>query len=131
MNVELLTNETETEHRAVEDLMPLTNAELSPRGLWRISCGEDPRAAFLAFYLMEGSRVGEQHVAPHLEEALGLTQGEVDACFRGRSANTGKQWRSVKALLGELPENANRSVIRSAKAMFGFFRDGLLSATAC
>jgi hypothetical protein len=32
---------------------------------------------------------------------------------------------------GELPENASRSVIRSAKATFRFFRDGLLSATAC
>jgi heme oxygenase (biliverdin-IX-beta and delta-forming) len=194
MDVELLRNETETEHRAVENLMPLMDPGLTPdqygktlQLLYRlvrswepwaqthapadlfemvlkrqrahlltqdllylgITVSEDSiefpaekilgrernehhfRAAFLgAFYVIEGSRLGGQHIARHVEEALGLTPGEGDAYFRGHSANTGRLWREVKALLAELPENASGSVISSAKAMFGFFRDGLLSATA-
>ena len=84
------------------------------------------RASFLgAMYVMEGSTLGGQYIARHLEERLGLTQGEGDAYFRGYGDRTGEMWRAFKAVLSEVPEEQADDVIAAAKAMFGVFRDGM------
>ncbi len=84
------------------------------------------RASFLgAMYVMEGSTLGGQYIARHLEEVLGLTAGEGDAYFRGYGERTGEMWRAFKAVLSEVPEAQADSVIAAAKAMFGVFRVGM------
>jgi heme oxygenase len=84
------------------------------------------RASFLgAMYVMEGSTLGGQYIARHLEEVLGLAAGEGDAYFRGYGEHTGEMWRAFKGVLGEVPEEQADSVIAAAKAMFGVFREGM------
>jgi heme oxygenase len=84
------------------------------------------RASFLgAMYVMEGSTLGGQYIARHLEEVLGLTAGEGNAYFRGYGERTGEMWRAFKAVLAEVPEEQADSVIAAAKAMFGVFREGM------
>jgi heme oxygenase (biliverdin-IX-beta and delta-forming) len=84
------------------------------------------RASFLgAMYVMEGSTLGGQYIARHLEEVLGLQAGEGDAYFRGYGEHTGEMWRSFKAVLADVPDTDTDSVIAAAKAMFGVFRAGM------
>jgi heme oxygenase (biliverdin-IX-beta and delta-forming) len=92
--------------------------------------GGDPnfRASFLgAMYVMEGSRLGGQYIARHLEETLGFQPGEGDAYFRGYGEQTGTMWRAFKRVLGEVPDEREQDVIAAAKAMFAYFREGMLS----
>jgi heme oxygenase (biliverdin-IX-beta and delta-forming) len=85
------------------------------------------RSTFLgAMYVMEGSTLGGQFIARHMEEMLGLNPGEGDAYFRGHGARTGEMWRAFKSVLAEVPENHSDHVIAAAKAMFGTFRRGML-----
>jgi heme oxygenase len=84
------------------------------------------RASFLgAMYVMEGSTLGGQYIARHLEEVLGLQAGEGDAYFRGYGERTGEMWRAFKTVLADVPDTDADSVIAAAKAMFGVFRTGM------
>jgi heme oxygenase len=85
------------------------------------------RASFLgAMYVMEGSTLGGQYIARHLEEVLGLQPGEGDAYFRGYGERTGEMWWAFKAVLTDVPDTEADSVIAAAKAMFGVFRAGMV-----
>jgi heme oxygenase len=80
-------------------------------------------SAFLgAMYVMEGSTLGGQYIARHLEETLALGPGEGDAYFRGYGERTGEMWRAFKAVLAEVPEQDSDAVIAAANAMFRWFR---------
>lgn len=83
-------------------------------------------ASFLgAMYVMEGSRLGGQHIARHVEDKLGLAPGIGDAYFRGFGARTGVMWNEFKALLVDVPDEYTGEVIAAAKAMFHYFADGI------
>jgi heme oxygenase (biliverdin-IX-beta and delta-forming) len=78
-------------------------------------------------YVMEGSTLGGQYIARHVEKTLHFTPGQGNAYFRGYSERTGELWREFKSLLTALPETDSDTVIASAKATFAVFRDRLLS----
>ncbi|HEY4358712.1 MAG TPA: biliverdin-producing heme oxygenase [Acidobacteriaceae bacterium] len=88
--------------------------------------GDAFEAGFLgAMYVMEGSRLGGQHIARYVEDKLGLAPGVGDAYFRGFGAGTGVMWSEFKALLAGVPDEYTAEVISAAKAMFHYFADGI------
>jgi heme oxygenase len=91
------------------------------------ACTESQReAAFLgALYVVEGSTLGGQYIARHLQETLGLTPAHGAAFFSGHGAETGRLWNEVKAELVALDDAEVEIVIQAAKATFGFFRSVL------
>jgi heme oxygenase len=86
----------------------------------------DPRSVFLGrMYVMEGSTLGGQYIARHVEETLGLASGEGNSYFRGYGEATGERWREFRTVLQTLPESEAETVIASAKEMFSIFREGM------
>ena len=91
----------------------------------------NPRSIFLGrMYVMEGSTLGGQYIARHVEETLGLKEGEGNAYFRGYGEATGERWREFRAVLQALPETEADTVIASAKEMFAIFGDAMRDPTS-
>jgi heme oxygenase len=81
-------------------------------------------------YVMEGSRLGGQHIARHLESRF---QEELrGACryFRGFGTDTGMHWRNFLKRLEALPEEDTPSVVRGAKGMFAAFEQWVCARKA-
>jgi heme oxygenase len=73
-----------------------------------------------AMYVMEGSTLGGQLIARHVEKVLSLSEG--NTFFRGHGDRTGLLWREFCEILRtRVPENESDVVIRSAKMMFQTF----------
>jgi heme oxygenase len=71
---------------------------------------------------MEGSTLGGQLIARHVELVLGLTAGQGNAYFRGHNERTGQLWKEFcDALRTKVPDGETAAVIAAAKAMFGVF----------
>jgi heme oxygenase (biliverdin-IX-beta and delta-forming) len=82
----------------------------------------DLPALFGAMYVMEGSTLGGQFIARHVETALHLSEGQGNAYFRGSGNQTGSMWKEFCEMLSlRIPENQTEAVIISAKAMFATF----------
>jgi len=80
------------------------------------------KAAFLgAMYVIEGSTLGGQYIARHVEDALGLSPGIGDSYFRGYGDRTGAMWREVQHALEGVHEKDAEVVIGAAKKMFSDF----------
>ncbi len=80
------------------------------------------RAAFLgSMYVMEGSTLGGQFIAKHVEEALGLQRGAGNAYFAGYGDRTGSMWKTFQALLTAVPQDDAGAVIAAAKQTFRAF----------
>jgi heme oxygenase len=83
-------------------------------------------ACFLgAMYVMEGSTLGGQYIADHVEKSLGLQPGSGNAYFRGYGLRTGAMWKQFQAQLTELPDETGTYLIQAAKGMFRLFRESL------
>lgn len=79
-------------------------------------------AAFLgALYVVEGSTLGGQYIARHVEAALGLVRGEGDAYFLGHGERTGERWREIKGILAAAPDTWIDGTVAAAKCMFGIY----------
>ena len=90
----------------------------------------DPRAVFLGrMYVMEGSTLGGQLLARHVEQQLGLEPGRGDSYFAGYGDHTGRRWREFKALLEALPDTDTDTVIASARNMFNLFGESMRTST--
>jgi heme oxygenase (biliverdin-IX-beta and delta-forming) len=75
-----------------------------------------------AMYVMEGSRLGGQLIARHVESALNLSAGNGSRYFRGFGNQTGQRWSEFVTLLeGEIPDEASTDAVRGAKKMFSTF----------
>lgn len=86
----------------------------------------DPRAVFLGrMYVMEGSTLGGQLLARHLEEHFGFAEGVGDSYFRGYGEATGERWRQFKEFLEDLPEETTDTVVASARNMFALFAEAM------
>ena len=72
-------------------------------------------------YVVEGSTLGGQYIAKHVERRFGFRGGSGNAYFRGYGERTGSMWRSFKDDLIALPEEDTDRVIAAARAMFGVF----------
>ena len=82
----------------------------------------DLPSLFGAMYVMEGSRLGGQLIARHVETALHLTDGQGSSFFRGHGSQTGQMWKEFCEMLKlRVPDDKTDNVVLSAKAMFRTF----------
>jgi heme oxygenase len=89
------------------------------------------RPAFLGtMYVMEGSTLGGQYIAHHVEQALHLQRGEGNAYFVGHGPRTGPMWREFQQLLLAVPEADEPALIAAARDAFTSFGDWIQSACA-
>ena len=81
------------------------------------------RSEFLgALYVMEGSRLGGQFIARHVEIVLGLENGLGTSYFRGFGEKTGSYWKELLGVMeADIPEREADSTIAAAKGMFRAF----------
>lgn len=83
---------------------------------------ETSRAAFLgAMYVIEGSTLGGQYIARHVEGVFRLMPSQGDSYFRGYGDRTGSMWRQFQDVLEAVPDNDGDEVIKSARKMFSAF----------
>ena len=81
------------------------------------------RASFFgAMYVMEGSTLGGQFVAQHIQTLFGGDEGAYNSYFRGYGDRTGEMWRTFREAMAKLPSEEEANVIAAAKAMFAIFR---------
>ena len=177
MDIKRLRRETEANHRAVENSLPLMHVELNTaqyvlclRQMYGIVAAWEERAADTApewmqntlaarqrkrlleldlawfgvaeqddrrptlpdmnglpgllgaMYVMEGSTLGGQLIARHLETTLHLSEGRGNAYFRGYGAQTGPMWKEFCEMLKmRIADDQTDVVVASAKAMFVTF----------
>jgi heme oxygenase len=88
--------------------------------------GESPAAFLGAMYVIEGSTLGGQHIARHIEPLLNLSADGGTAYFRGYGEHTGEQWREFKAALAAVPDEQGETLILAAKGMFTVFGEAIL-----
>jgi heme oxygenase len=88
------------------------------------SCPDVPSVDGLAhllgsMYVMEGSTLGGQVVARHVERTLGLSGGVGYSYFRGHGDQVGPRWRAFAARLVELAAGAREDdVVAGARHTF-------------
>ena len=177
LDIQRLRRETEADHRAVEDSLPLMHEELDTaqyvlclQRMYGIVTAWEERAAELApkwmrnaieirqrkhlleldlawfgvterddsrprlpeinglpsllgaMYVMEGSTLGGQLIARHLEMKLDLSEGRGYAYFRGHGAQTGPMWKEFcEMLTTRIDDDQTDAVVASAKRMFAAF----------
>ena len=74
-----------------------------------------------ALYVIEGSRLGGQFIAQHVDDRLRLN-GRGTSYFRGFGDTTGSMWKEVLQVLErEIPEGEAQIAIAAAKRMFHAF----------
>jgi heme oxygenase len=75
-----------------------------------------------AMYVMEGSTLGGQLIARHVERVLPLSDGNGSEFFRGHRDQTGPMWKEFcEVLQTRVPESDTAAVIAAAKLMFAAF----------
>ena len=73
-------------------------------------------------YVMEGSTLGGQLIARHLERTLGLAPGVGNSFFRSHAEHTGAMWRAFCGHLRfAVPESSAGETIEAAQQMFHVF----------
>jgi heme oxygenase len=73
-------------------------------------------------YVMEGSTLGGQLIAKHVETALHLSDGQGNAYFHGHGDRTGPMWKEFCQMLkNRVSEDGTAEVVTAAKAMFTTF----------
>ena len=179
MDIQRLRRETEADHRAVEDALPLMRPELDTaqyirclQHMYGIVAAWEGRAFEIApewmrpmlaarqrkllleldlawfgafqkddrrpalpqmndlpsllgtMYVMEGSTLGGQLIARHVEKSLHLSEGQGDAFFRGHGDRTGPMWKEFCGMLNmQVSDDRTDTVVTAAKAMFTTFGD--------
>lgn len=82
-----------------------------------------------AMYVMEGSRLGGQMLARHVERVLGDVGQRSVQYLRGFGDSTGAMWkRFVEVLEAEVPEEESELAVKSAQQMFRVFGAWMLDA---
>jgi heme oxygenase len=77
---------------------------------------------FGTMYVMEGSTLGGQLIARHVEAALHLSEGQGNSYFRGHGSQTGPLWKEFCEMLKlRIADEQTDAVVVSAKAMFSTF----------
>ena len=75
-----------------------------------------------SMYVMEGSTLGGQIIARHVEERLNLRAGFGNAFFRGHASRTGALWKEFcEVLRTRIPEDQSELAIKAAREMFQVF----------
>lgn len=77
---------------------------------------------FGTMYVMEGSTLGGQLIARHVEAALHLSEGRGNSYFLGHGSRTGPMWKEFCEMLKlQIADEQTDAVVVSAKAMFNTF----------
>lgn len=77
---------------------------------------------FGTMYVMEGSTLGGQFIARHVEKVLHLNEGQGSSYFRGHGSQTGPMWKEFCEMLRlRILDDQTDAVVLSAKAMFRTF----------
>ena len=80
---------------------------------------------------MEGSTLGGQLIARHLEMKLHLSEGKGDAYFHGHGAQTGPMWKEFCGMLkSQVADDQTDAVVASAKQMFSVFGEWMQGKSA-
>ena len=96
---------------------------LAPLGRSALPSLRDLPSLLGAMYVIEGSSLGGQIIARHVETALFLTPGQGDSFFRGHGSQTGPLWKEFCEMLKtQVPDDQTDTVIASAKRMFATVR---------
>lgn len=75
-----------------------------------------------AMYVMEGSTLGGQLIARHLETALHLQKGDGNSYFVGHGDMTGTMWKAFcQILTDKVADHDAQAVTQGAKTMFTTF----------
>jgi heme oxygenase len=120
MDLEHPRRETLPAHHAVEESLPLMDEDLDVDTYASKEAG--PASLLGAMYVMEGSTLGGQLIARHVELVLGLTAGQGNAYLRGHNERTGQPWKEFcNVLRTKVPDSETDAAIAAAKAMFGVF----------
>lgn len=83
-----------------------------------------------ALYVMEGSRLGGQFIARHVEAVLGLEAGFGTAYFRGFGETTGSNWKQLLSIIeSTIPESDAAITVAAAKKMFRTFGAWMTNVT--
>lgn len=73
-------------------------------------------------YVMEGSTLGGQFIARHVEAELHFSEGQGSSYFRGHGNRTGPLWKEFCGMLTlHIADEQTDHVVISAKAMFSTF----------
>ena len=79
-----------------------------------------------SLYVLEGSTLGGQLIAQHVEAALGLAHGEGSAYFRSYGKTVAERWREFQArLLAMSSPGADDAMVVAASATFDHLHDWL------
>lgn len=78
------------------------------------------RAAILgACYVLEGSTLGGQYIARHLQENLGMKMGDGDRYFRSYGSEVAVRWQAFRAeLMANSSPETDAEIIKAAQATF-------------
>lgn len=92
---------------------------------------DDLNALLGAMYVMEGSTLGGQLIARHVQTTLGLAPGVGNSYFIGHGDLTGSMWKSFcQVLMNQVPDKDTNAVIGGAKSMFQTFGSWMRAAPA-
>lgn len=83
-----------------------------------------------SMYVLEGSTLGGQFIAAHVEKVLHLQRGEGNAFFAGYGDQTGPMWRRFKAVLAAAPNEHADEIVAAAKQTFAAFGDWMTRPAA-
>lgn len=83
-----------------------------------------------SMYVLEGSTLGGQLIARHVEAVLGLEPGHGNAYFRGYGERTGAMWQSFRGVLAATdPASAISPICESGCETFRRLHNWLLACT--
>ena len=75
-----------------------------------------------AMYVLEGSRLGGQHISRHLEASFGWSGGAGYSFFRGKKDEVASHWRALLGLLEENSNQSNQIVYGAHRTFIDFYR---------
>lgn len=86
-----------------------------------------------AMYVMEGSRLGGQLIARHVEATLGDDLSHASSFFKGFADETGARWKEfLHAMQSNIPDSETDHAVEGAKKMFRAFGQWMRqSAVSC
>lgn len=87
---------------------------------------DDPASFLGAMYVMEGSTLGGQYIARHVERVLHLNNGKGSSYFRGYGERTAEMWREFRQVLAAVDESEADAVTSAARAMFATFSEWMM-----
>jgi heme oxygenase len=90
----------------------------------------DPATAIGTFYVLEGSTLGGQIIAPRIHQLLGLTPERGCAFFNGYGSQTGAMWSKTKAFLDQIPADHIDRVVAKANETFDWLSRWLPAESA-